>query len=405
MKKIAIIIVLSLFTTLFITINSNSKVYASSQTTTDLDVNADKIVDIKDLAIISSNYNIKKSDKNYNIKYDLNSDGIIDLYDMTLLSKKIGTSIPNPSASTKKGYVYNPELQIDLKVRSAPNLSGAVKGFLYNYNKVDIIDTTVDTNKNVWAKIIYNNSFAYVSNAYIQPYTSPPDSVVNTARNITKKFEVGNSKLVTGNFDGAGLSLGYLQWCIGEETLQPLLNRMDRQYNTEMKSIFGTNYNSIHKMILDTPENQLKWAKGINDSKNEIKNPWYSQLNNLCNNKDFISIESDAEVYMVKQAMIICDKYNLKTVRGFSLAFDIVTQNGGINSKAAKIIDTSLKQKTNTTEKELLGIMAKAVADTSASNNEDIRSRKMAIATGKGSVHGSNLYLDRDYGLSDNKWR
>ncbi|WP_010240137.1 SH3 domain-containing protein [Clostridium arbusti] len=324
---------------------------------------------------------------------------------MTLLSKKIGTSIPNSSASTKKGYVYNPELQIDLKVRSAPNLSGTVNGFLYNYNKVDIINTTVDANKNVWDKIIYNNSFAYVSNAYIQPYTSPPDSVVNTARNITKKFEVGNSKLVTGNFDGAGLSLGYLQWCIGEETLQPLLNRMDRQYNTEMKSIFGTNYSSIHKMILDTPENQLKWAKGINDSKNEIKNPWYSQLNNLCNNKDFISIESDAEVYMVKQSMIICDKYNLKTVRGFSLAFDIVTQNGGINSKAAKIIDTSLKQKTNMSEKELLGIMAKAVADTSASNNEDIRSRKTAIATGKGSVHGSNLYLDRDYGLSDNKWR
>ncbi|WP_010240139.1 hypothetical protein [Clostridium arbusti] len=60
MKKIAIIIVLSLFTTLFITINFNSKIYSASQTTTNLDVNADKIVDIKDLAIISSNYNIKK---------------------------------------------------------------------------------------------------------------------------------------------------------------------------------------------------------------------------------------------------------------------------------------------------------------------------------------------------------
>ena len=240
----------------------------------------------------------------------------------------------------------------------------------------------------MWDKIIYNNSIAYVSNAYIQHYTSPPDNVVNIARNITKQFEVGNSNQIAGNFDGQGLSLGYLQWCIGQGTLQPMLNRMDREYNAEMKSIFGTNYDIIHNMILDTPENQLEWANSINDSTNKITDPWYSQFVSLCNNQDFINIEADAEAYTIRQAMIICDKYNLKTVRGFALAFDIAVQNGSISSDATKIIDTALEQKPNMTEKDLLKVIANAVADTSPNNAEDIRSRKIAIVNGQGTVHG-----------------
>lgn len=315
------------------------------------------------------------------------------------------TAACNVTVNNKKGYVYNPELQIDLNVRSAPSLNGTILGVMYNYQMIDILDTTVDANNIVWDKIPYNNGFAYVSDAYIQHYTSPSDSIVNIASNITKTFEVGNSTLVTGNFDGEGLSLGYLQWCIGQGTLQPLLNRMDREYNTELKNIFGTNYADLHNMTLDTLANQLKWADSINDSSNNIKEPWKSQFTALSNNQHFISIEKDAQVYTVKQAMIICDNYNLNTVRGFALAFDISTQNGSISSAAAKIINTALQQNPNMTEKALLGVIANAEADTSNINSEDVRAREMAIVNGQGTVHKTMLYLDRDYGLKDNLWR
>ena len=250
--------------------------------------------------------------------------------------------------------MYNPEFQIDLKVRSVPDLNGDVEGYLYNYDNVEILGT-IDTNGTVWDKIIYNNNIAYVCDAYIQHYTSPTNDVVNVARNISKQFEVGNSNQIAGNFDGQGLSLGYFQWCIGQGTLQPMLNRMDKEYNAEMKSIFGTNYGSIHNMILGTQENQLKWANTINDSTNTIVEPWYSQFVSLCNNQHFINIESDTEAYKIEQAMIICDKYNLKTVRGFALAFDIVIQNGSISSDATKIIDTAIEQNPNMIEKSTGG--------------------------------------------------
>jgi hypothetical protein len=300
--------------------------------------------------------------------------------------------------------VYNPEPQIDLKVRSAPDLNGNVDGYLYNYENVKILGT-IETNDTVWDKIIYNNSIEYVSDAYMQHYTSPTDDVVNIARSISKQFEVGNSNQIAGDFDGQGLSLGYLQWCIGQGTLQPLLNRMDRQYNDEMKSIFGTNYDSIHNMTLDTLENQRSWAKSINDSTNTIAEPWYSQFVSLCNNQHFINIELDAEAYKIGQAMIICDKYNLRTVRSFVLAFDIVIQNGSISSDATKIIDTALMQNPNMIEKDLIKVIANAIADTSINNTEDIRSRKMAIVNGDGTIHGFVLYLDKNYGLSDSYWR
>ena len=306
--------------------------------------------------------------------------------------------------NNKRAYVYNPELQIDLKVRTAPDLNGELEGYLYNYENVEILET-IETNGNVWDKIEYKDDVAYVSDAYIIHYTSPTDDIVNIAKNISKQFEVGNSNQVTGNFDGQGLSLGYIQWCIGQGTLQPLLNRMDREYNDEMRSIFADNYDSIHNMLLDTRENQVAWAKSINNSGNTIAEPWYSQFASLCNNQNFINIESDAIVTKVGQAMIICDKYNLKTVRGFALAFDIAVQNGTISQDAAKIIDNELVKNPNIIEKDLLKVIANAIADTSTSNVEDIRSRKIAIVNGIGNVHGFELDLDKNYGLSDSYWR
>ena len=307
-------------------------------------------------------------------------------------------------AVSNKAYVYNPELQIDLKVRSTPDLNGQVYGYLYNFENIKILDS-IQASGITWDKIMYDNKTAYVSDAYLKHYTSPADNVISVAKNISKQFEVANSNQIAGNFDGQGLSLGYLQWCIGQGTLQPLLNRMDREYNAEMRSIFGSNYNSIHNMILDTAQNQLSWAKSINNSSNAITEPWYSQFVTLTNNEHFKNIEADAEAYKVGQAMLICDKYNLKTVRGFALSFDIAVQNGSISPEAGKIIDTALAQKTNMSEKELLKIIANAVADTSTNNAGDIRARKVTIVDGKGTVHGIVLNLDTNYGLSDNYWR
>ncbi|MGK0466716.1 cell wall-binding repeat-containing protein [Clostridium sp.] len=319
----------------------------------------------------------------------------------------VNDTIKSITASNETGYVYNKGLDTDLNVRSAPNLNSNVVGHLYNNEKIEILETVYDTSTNVsqWYKIVYKTGIAYVAKIYIQVYTSPPDTVVEIAKNISKQYEVGNSTQVVGNYDEQGLSIGYLQWNIGQATLQHLLNRMDRQYNDEMKTIFGTNYDAIHEMIMDKKlENQLEWAKSINDSNDEIIESWKSQFEVLCKNENFKGIEADAEVYFVKQAMFISENYNIETVRGFALAFDIVLQNGGIGTEAIKIIDSAKAQTPNMTEKDLLKVIANAVADTS-DGLEDVISRKMTIIYGEGMVHGITLDLDTNYKLSDKYWR
>jgi hypothetical protein len=181
---------------------------------------------------------------------------------------------------------------------------------------------------------------------------------------------------------------------------------MDEQYNSIMKQIFsGTSYDSIRGMLANTLDMQLQWAKSINDTQNKLIEPWYTQFINLTNTSEFKEIEKDAEVFMINRAMLISNKYNLKTLRGFALAFDIATQNGSIVPGAAAIIDNAIVQNPNIAEKDLLKVIANAVADNSANNVEDVRSRKMAIVNGSGIVHGSMFYLDRDYSLSDASWK
>jgi hypothetical protein len=69
------------------------------------------------------------------------------------------------------------------------------------------------------------------------------------------------------------------------------------------------------------------------------------------------------------------------------------------------IIDAAIQLNPSISEKDLLKVIANAVADASTNNVEDVRARKMAIVNGSGMVHGSMMYLDRDNNLSDNNWR
>jgi hypothetical protein len=320
-------------------------------------------------------------------------------YSKDYLNEQIQAVKDKHAASLNKyGYVNTS----NLNVRSMPSVQGNEPiGKLYYYNKISIVDT-----EGSWYKIVYKDGFAYVSSSYIQTYSSPPSNLIDIASNISKKFENSTSIQVAGNSDGAGLSVGYFQWCLGAGSLQPLLGRMDEQYNDIMKQIFsGTSYDSIHGMLVTSLDMQLQWAKSINDTQNKLVEPWYTQFVNLTNTTEFKEIQKDAEVFMINRAMIISNKYNLKTFRGFALAFDIAIQNGSVVPGASAIIDNAIQQNPNISEKDLLKVIANAVADNSTNNGEDVRSRKMAIVNGSGIVHGSMFYLDRDYNLSDATWR
>ena len=93
--------------------------------------------------------------------------------------------------------------------------------------------------------------------------------------------------------------------------------------------------------------------------------------------------------------------FNLKTELGQALAFDIHVQNGGIKPEARTQIQQQVAQHPVGNEQDLRVIIANAVADkASATFREDVRARKLTLATGTGTVHKATFVL-RNWGLAD----
>ena len=172
-------------------------------------------------------------------------------------------------------------------------------------------------------------------------------------------------------------------------------------------SIFGEEKAaSLINMLGGTHEEQMAWASSINTSRNTIEDSWRTAFRGLGSTPEFQAIENQHMQPYIDKAVEIANKYGFKSERGLALAFDIAVQNGGVRKTANQtIIDNIKNQEINLgrvlTEVEVMKIVANAVADASRQQfREDVRSRKMTIATGTGNVHGQRYNVYEDYGIS-----
>lgn len=256
------------------------------------------------------------------------------------------------------------------------------------------------TKDGIIGRITWNALFSEVV-APIKPSNSYKLSTLEKAITITGRFEGNGYGNITGDFDGQGLSLGILQWNIGQGTLQPLLREMNLNYNMAARSILLDSYNAFNTMLSKTPTEQLTWAKTINNSQKVIREPWRTRLIALANSQEFRAIQLNYAKTIGDLALSICNKYNLKSERAFALAFDIGVQNGGVKAKTDLRI--AYRASSDVSEKDRMALIANAVANDSNTRwIEDVRSRKLAIVNGFGTVHGSFINIDKEYGLTDN---
>lgn len=274
------------------------------------------------------------------------------------------------------------------------------------------------------------------------------DKAKAIAQKITTLYEGGD---LTGNFDGQGLSIGYLQWNIGSQTAQPMLKEMANGIKTKdtFNGIFsdtvshrttdGTIVNitmaeALRDILSRSKSEQLSWARSINDRNNQIVEPWKSAFKALTKNDEFNKIEDQfARPYLNTATKIMNNSdYGVKTVRGYALAFDIAVQNGSVKASAQKLIKEALSGETNkltnpnhsgltnnqrTVIKDLKQRLAgvndsetrklyyTAAAVAISSNDRfvrDVWSRKVAIVSGSGKVHGTLHNLNANAGLNDN---
>lgn len=242
--------------------------------------------------------------------------------------------------------------------------------------------------------------------------------ILDVCLKITGAFEGAGYDHVAGNFDGAGISFGILQWNFYSKTLQPLLYSMynsnydlfdkicgrDKSFAIVQACIAGTHYEEqdfigrITTGRMHIAQTAAHFSGGV-----DVLPEWQVVFASLGNT--FKDKELEAALPYYNDALDMCKEFGLKTLRSVTLMFDQAVQRGktSLDDEAKKYLvmktNPSYDDKTDKWWQKF--IIDDDVADVSSQWRSDVLSRRMCIINGSGVVHKTFFNLDKDFGLSD----
>jgi hypothetical protein len=212
---------------------------------------------------------------------------------------------------------------------------------------------------------------------------------------------------LSGNFDGQGISFGACQWNFGQESLQPLLKDMIKRQPGGVEAIFGEHFAKLVAALAADKRELMNFAAGIQHPvKHTLLEPWRGMFKSLGRTDEFHAIELEYAGALYQAALELCTEYGLWSQRGQALMFDIKVQNGGISHKTrARILANFTGLAANLPgermELERMKIIANRRAEAAKPRwVEDVRARKLCIASGTGEVHGIPYDLEAQFGIA-----
>jgi peptidoglycan hydrolase-like protein with peptidoglycan-binding domain len=228
----------------------------------------------------------------------------------------------------------------------------------------------------------------------------PLPSASDRSLQLTASLESHGFSLAVGNFDGALLTWGIIGFTLRSGQVQSIVLAVNQSSPQIVQQAFGPYSAELLNLMRASTADQESWAQQNTLSNGGLTEPWKSM---------FAAFGAYAEVQQeqvkhvqtdyLSHAIQIANRVGFSSELGLALCFDICVQNGGIKSDAMNEI--SQKRTDTTSEAELRVIVANAVADAAQPTwREDVRTRKLAIANGKGTVHGHDYVLE-NWGLCD----
>lgn len=228
---------------------------------------------------------------------------------------------------------------------------------------------------------------------------------------LTGSFETGATPPdcfagLAGDFDGQGLSFGVCQWNFGQESLQPLLQRMCADHPELSRQLFAERLDQLLTVLSARKSKQLAFARSIQDPvKKTINEPWRGMFKALGRTAEFQQIEAAAANASYREALQLCTGYGLWSERAVALMFDIKVQNGSIGTAVKESILADFRRlppALTDEEREVAKLRIVANRRAEAANAawiEDVRARKLCIANGSGAVHGITYDLQERFGI------
>lgn len=221
----------------------------------------------------------------------------------------------------------------------------------------------------------------------------PLPDLFERALGITADFEGHGFDLVQGNFDGAGITWGIIGFTLKHGEIPAIVLEMNKTRPDLVTLAFADHTAKLLQVMKSSLAKQIEFADSISMGLKKVKvaEPWLSSFalfGRLAEVQE-MQLRRAREKYF-EPAQSTAGRLGLSTELGVALCFDIHVQNGGVK----QAIETKLRQQSFSSEKKLRVALANAVADSAkAAFREDVRSRKMTLATGAGKVHGATFHI------------
>jgi hypothetical protein len=216
---------------------------------------------------------------------------------------------------------------------------------------------------------------------------------------LTATFEGHGFELAVGDFDGALLTWGIVGFTVTSGEVQSIVEDVKLSHPELVEQAFGKNQVELLKFLRSAPDEQKQWATTRTLKNGSLAEPWRSMFATF---GSFPAVQAEQIKHVVNDylnpAIKSGKKLGLSSELGLALMLDVHVQNGGLKPAALKAV---LQDSQNgLTEIEIRKLIANAAADSArVAWREDVRQRKLTIATGQGTVHGHKFSLE-NWGLS-----
>lgn len=233
---------------------------------------------------------------------------------------------------------------------------------------------------------------------------TPIPGVRERALQLTSAFEGHGFTLALGNFDGAGITWGIIGFTLKSGSLRKVFNQVFQQNPDLIRQAFGALTDQWLQILAAPFSEQLVFANSISQAADKRILPavWVTAFHTFGSMPEVQALQIQvADQQYFQPSLQTAGRYGLTTELGQALCFDIHVQNGGVSSAADQNIQASLAAQTPASEQDLRVIIANAVADdANPAYKENVRRRKLTLATGAGTVNGEAV-LVRNWGLDD----
>lgn len=226
------------------------------------------------------------------------------------------------------------------------------------------------------------------------------------AENFTSYyFETSNTKplaygIMAGDFDLAGGSYGIIQFNWKSGTLQPIFRDLINLHAADVQAAITAtaDYNTFVDVVMNrSTTDQIAWGHSISNVGNmhQVVEPWNTYFKTLGTFKSCQDRQEAAVQPYFTLSDTWCSDFGLWSRRGYSLAFDIAVQAGGMSTACHTDIMNfiaALPVTNLTAELRELYVMRyfanRRSDDVTSSFTNSFRDRKLAIANGNGVVYG-----------------